>query len=46
MGYNFVGLLFIIIAGIFRFKIEGDLSSDESEEKEKSDSQEVTAINQ
>ena len=29
MGYNFVGLLFIILAGIFRFKIKRDLSNDE-----------------
>ena len=29
MGYNFIGLLFIIIAGIFRFKIKGDLSNEE-----------------
>ena len=32
MTYNFVGLLFVFIAGIFRFRIEGDLS-----EKEKTD---------
>ena len=25
MSYNFIGLLFIIIAGIYRFKIKGDL---------------------
>ena len=34
MGYNFVGLLFVIIAGIFRFKIKGDLSEDKKEEEE------------
>ena len=28
MGYNFVGFIFIIIAGIFRFQIRGDLSKD------------------
>ena len=27
MAYNFVGVIFIIIAGIFRFRIKGDLSS-------------------
>ena len=26
MGYNFVGLLFIILGGVFRFRIKGDLS--------------------
>jgi hypothetical protein len=31
MAYNFVGLLFVIIAGIFRFKIEGDLSETKEE---------------
>ena len=38
MAYNFVGLLFVIIAGIFRFKIEGDLSEtkEENELKETS----------
>ena len=34
MAYNFVGLLFVIIAGIFRFKIKGDLSEDKKEEEE------------
>ena len=33
MVYNFVGVLFIIIAGIFRFKIKGDLSKTTNEEK-------------
>ena len=28
MGYNFIGLIFIIIAAIYRFKIKGDLSTD------------------
>ena len=28
MGYNFIGLILIIIAGIYRFKIKGDLSKD------------------
>ena len=27
MAYNFAGVLFIIIAGIFRFRIKGDLSN-------------------
>jgi len=34
MGYNFVGLLFVIIAGIFRFRIKGDLSEDKKDEEE------------
>lgn len=34
MCYNFLGLLYVIIAGIFRFRIKGDLS-DDSQEKEK-----------
>ena len=29
LGYNFIGFIFIIIAGIYRFKIKGDLSNDE-----------------
>jgi len=33
MGYNFVGLLFVIIAGIFRFRIKGDLSEDNKVEE-------------
>ena len=47
MAYNFIGLLFIIIAGIYRFKIEGDLSiikeikeektAEEKEENNKND---------
>lgn len=50
MGYNFVGLLFVIIAGIFRYRIEGDLSDnptneekdekEEEEEKEKDENKE------
>ena len=35
MGYNFVGLLFLIIAGIYRFRIKGDLSNDESKDVER-----------
>ena len=34
MAYNFVGLLFVIIAGIFRFKIPGDLSETKDKEEE------------
>ena len=34
MLYNVVGLLFIIIAGIYRFKIKGDLSKEEKEDEE------------
>ena len=33
MAYNFVGLLFIIIAGIFRFQIQGDLSETKKEDE-------------
>lgn len=33
MEYNLVGLVFVIVAGIFRFKIEGDLSGDEPKKK-------------
>ena len=33
MGYNFIGLLFVIIAGIFRFRIKGDLSEDNKVEE-------------
>jgi MFS family permease len=33
MGYNFVGLLFVIIGGIFRFRIEGDLSETKNEDE-------------
>ena len=29
MGFNFIGFLFIIIAGVYRFKIKGDLSNDD-----------------
>ena len=32
MAYNFVGVIFIIIAGVFRFKIKGDLSATPDEE--------------
>lgn len=32
MAYNYVGVILIIIAGIFRFKIKGDLSSNPNEE--------------
>ena len=31
MGYNFIGLLFVIIAGVFRLKIKGDLSDGKEE---------------
>ena len=34
MSYNFVGLLFVVIGGIFRFKIKGDLSEDKNNETE------------
>ena len=33
MCYNFVGLIYVIIAGIFRFRIKGDLSENEEEKK-------------
>ena len=32
MAYNYVGVILIIIAGIFRFRIKGDLSSNPNEE--------------
>ena len=32
MAYNYIGVIFIIIAGIFRFKIKGDLSTNLDEE--------------
>ena len=31
MCYNFVGLIYIIIAGIFRYRIKGDLSESDKE---------------
>ena len=31
MCYNFVGLIYVIIAGIFRYRIKGDLSESETE---------------
>ena len=34
MFYNYVGLILIIIAGIFRFKLKGDLGNYEEKEKE------------
>ena len=34
MGYNFVGLIFVIISGIFRYAIKGDLSENNEEIKE------------
>ena len=34
MGYNFFGLLYVIIAGIFRFRIKGDLSEGLEEKKD------------
>ena len=33
MGYNFIGLIYVIIAGIFRYKIKGDLSEEKEENK-------------
>lgn len=33
MGYNFVGLLFVIIGGIFRFRIKGNLSETKNEDE-------------
>lgn len=32
MGYNFLGLIFVVMAGIFRFRIKGDLSDNVSKE--------------
>ena len=38
MFYNFVGLVLIILAGIFRFRIKGDLGAENKEiDKEKDD---------
>ena len=34
MAYNFFGLLLVIIGGIFRYKIKGDLSETQEEKKE------------
>ena len=31
MAYNFVGVILIAIAGVFRFKIKGDLSVNQEE---------------
>ena len=41
MGYNFVGLLFVIIAGIFRYRIKGELWEDE--EKKNNEQEEEDA---
>ena len=35
MAYNYVGVILIIIAGVFRFRIKGDLTSNPEEEIEK-----------
>ena len=32
MAYNFVGVILILIAGVFRYKIKRDLSGDTEEE--------------
>ena len=40
MLYNLIGLLFIILAGISRFKIKGDLSKGESEKNEEKEEKE------
>ena len=45
MGYNFIGLLYVIIAGIFRYRIKGDLSED-VEEKEKTTEKETEDKNE
>ena len=37
MSYNFVGLLFVVIGGTFRFKIKGDLSEDTNNEAEETE---------
>ena len=37
MAYNFVGLIFVIIAGIFRFRIKGDLSENKSDKESNSE---------
>ena len=33
MSYNFIGLFYVLIAGIFRYRIKGDLSENEEEQK-------------
>ena len=33
MSYNFIGLLYIIIAGVFRYKIKGDLLGESNDKK-------------
>ena len=39
MLYNFIGLIYVIIAGIFRYKIKGDLSEEKEEQKSLSDNE-------
>ena len=39
MLYNFIGLIYVIIAGIFRYKIKGDLSQEKEEQKSLSDNE-------
>ena len=39
MGYNFVGLILVIIGGIFRFRIKGDLSENKNEEIKESNNE-------
>ena len=34
MCYNFTGLLYVIIAGVFRYKIKGDLLGESNDKKE------------
>ena len=44
MAYNYVGLILACVAGIFRFRIEGQLDN-ENEEDEKNDKDELFGIN-
>ena len=39
MCYNFVGLIYVIIAGIFRYRIKGDLSETDAEKNKKIESE-------
>ena len=45
MGYNFIGLIFVIIAGIFRFRIKGDLSETKNEELKESNDENTNTEN-
>ena len=46
MAYNFVGLLFVVIAGIYRFKIAGDLSETKEEDSKDTSKGEEHRLNE